>query len=117
MRAALARVRHQPSLHFFFISKFVHFVLLRLPEGQTMPVMEAAAKKLARRSGSVEAEAASGPHRRPSLHNGAAAELEEAGADGDATVARAAAALVSVDIDEGAKPLDFSASENNSPGI
>jgi len=80
-----------------------------------MPVMEAAAKKLARRSVSVEeaavaAAAAAAPNRRPSLHNG---DHD----DGDATVARAAAALVSVDIDEGAKPLDFSASENNSPGI
>jgi hypothetical protein len=79
-----------------------------------MPVMEAAAKKLARRSVSVEeaavAAAAAAPNRRPSLQNG---DHD----DGDATVARAAAALVSVDIDEGAKPLDFSASENNSPGI
>jgi len=76
-----------------------------------MPVMEAAAaKKLAAKPRSSVEDA--GPHRRPSLQNG---EHEEAASEGEGTVARAAAALVSVDIDEGAKPLDFSASENNSP--
>ncbi|XP_059480597.1 uncharacterized protein LOC132199691 isoform X2 [Neocloeon triangulifer] len=78
-----------------------------LPVGQTMPVMDAAGAKKQQRAMDEGV-----PQRRSSLHNG---ELEEAASEGEAAVARAAAALVTVDIDEGAKPLDFSASENNSP--